>query len=319
MIKRMHGLCRLSALLLPLSAILISCSGLDGERPPAAGTVSGPDPEASALFAAGRAAEESGKTGNALDAYEKIGKKHAYADVAAEAKFREAYLLDQKGELLKAFEAYDVFINRYRGSSRYSQALSRQAEVAHSAAEGHIKESFLGIKTKVGLQRATEMLATVRDNAPQSKEAPRAQFAIGQVWETDGKEEKAIPAYEKILDDYPNSSYAPEAQFRIGKILLTQADNGNQNQANLDKADDAFRDLISRYPNSQWAPEARKELATIASRDLQRSYDIGEFYYKKKQYPSAAFYYRDVIKRAPDSELKERARQRLNEINGMAS
>ena len=315
----MHGFCRLSALLLPLSAILVSCSGLDGERPPAAGTVSGPDPEASALFAEGRAAEDAGKVGKAIDAYKDIGKDHAYADVAAEAKFREAALLDQQGDLLKAFKAYDTFIKRYRGSSRYSQALSRQAEVAHSAAEGHIRESFLGIRTKISRPRATEMLATVRDNAPQSKEAARAQFAIAQVWENAEEEDKAIPAYERILDDYPNSSYAPEAQYRIGKILLTQAEQGNQNQGTLDKADDAFRDLISRYPNSKWTPEARKELGTIAGRDLQRSYDIAEFYYKKKQYPSAAFYYRDVIKRAPDGTLKERAQQRLSQINGMAS
>ena len=316
----MHGFRRLSASISPLALFaLASCSGLNGDRPPPAGTVTGSDPEASALFAQAQAHEQSGNVKKAINAYEEIADDHAYADVAAEAKFREAYLLDQQGELLDAFEAYDTFIQRYRGSSRYSQALSRQADVAHAAAEGHIKSSFLGIKTKVGRKASTDMLGTVRDNAPQSPEAPRAQFAIAQVWENANDADKSIKAYERLLDDYPNSSYAPEAQYRIGKILLTQSQGGNQNQATLDKADDAFRDLIIRYPNSKWAKEAEKELGVIASRDLQRSYNIAEFYYRKKQYPSAALYYRDIVKRAPDGDLKNRAQRRLSEINGMSS
>ena len=315
----MHGARRLSALLsAPFFLLLAACSGLDGERPPPAGTVTQADPAAQALFAEGKAAEEAGKTDKAISAYRKIGKNHAYADVASEAKFREAHLLDQQGELLKAFEAYNTFLKRYRDSSRYSQALKRQAEVAHAAADGHIKDKFLGIKTKVGRSTSTDMLATVRDNAPQSPEAPRAQFAIGQVWETHS-DQKAIAAYERILDDYPNSSYGPEAQFRIGKILLDQSDAGNQNQANLDKADDAFRDLIGRYPNSRWAKEAKKQLGVIASRDLQRSFNVAEFYYRKKQYPSAAYYYRDIVKKAPDGDLKNRAQRRLGEINALSS
>ena len=68
--KPMHGFRRLSALLCPLPLIaLASCSGLNGERPPAAGTVPTSDPEASALFAEAKAAEQSGNTKKAIKAY----------------------------------------------------------------------------------------------------------------------------------------------------------------------------------------------------------------------------------------------------------
>ena len=293
----------LSSALLVTSVVLCSCSSYKEEAPPAAGTIIGPDPMAATLFADAQAAEAAGKPKQALKAYRKIAKDHAYSDTASQAKFREALLLDSQGELLDAFEAYENFIQRYPGSPLYSKALTRQAVVAHAAAEGHITNNFLGIKSRVDRDRATEMLGQVRDNAPRSSEAPKAQFAIGQVWEGAEKEDRAIRAYEDLLDEYPDSSYGSEAQYRIGAILLSQSNRGNQNQANLNKADNAFRDLLQRYPNSKRAPDARKQLGYIAGLDLQHSYNIAEFYYKKKEYGSATFYYREVVKQAPDLSL----------------
>jgi len=304
----------------PLLALLLySCSSFVEEAPPPIGTVSGPDPIAAKLFAEAQAAEANGKTKKALKAYREISKAHAYSDTAPEAKFREAHLLDSTGDLLKAFEAYDEFIKRYPGSARYSQALQRQAVVAHAAADGHIKDRFLGLKSRVDRDRASKMLAEVRDNAPRSKEAPKAQYAIAQLWEVEKKEDRAIEAYETLLDEYPESHLTAEAQYRIGVILLAQSSRGNQNQANLDKADDAFHDLLLRYPNSKRAPDARAQISKIAGLDLQRSFDVGEFYYKKKQYTSASFYFREVVKQAPDGPLKNQANQRLAQINGMTS
>ena len=191
--------------------------------------------------------------------------------------------------------------------------------MAHAAADGHIKNRFLGIKSRVDRDRASKMLAQVRDNAPRSKEAPKAQYAIAQLWEVEKKEDRAIEAYETLLDEYPESNLTAEAQYRIGIILLSQSNRGNQNQANLDKADDAFHDLLLRYPNSKRAPDARAQISKIAGLDLQRSFDVGEFYYKKKQYTSASFYFREVVKQAPDGPLKNQANQRLAQINGMTS
>lgn len=302
-----------------LAVVLVSCSSFEEKAPPAAGTIPAQDPEAAAIFANAKAAEDAGKSKKAIGLYRKVSKDHPYSDHAPVAKFREASLLDASGELIDAFDAYDTFIQRYPSSELYSQAIQRQVVVAHAAADGNITNRFLGIKSRVDRGKATEMLAHVRDNAPRSSEAPRAQFAIGQVWEGGDRPERAIVAYEELLDNYPNSPLAPQAQYRIGNILLEQSSGGNQNQANLNKADDAFRDLLQRYPDSDRAPDARQRLAEIAGMDLERSFSIAEFYLKKKQYTSASFYYQEVVKRAPEGDLKNRAAQRLAELNNLTS
>ena len=314
----MNGPHRLTLLSL-LVCCLSSCSSLEKATPPAAGAVSGIDPEASALLEQGKNAEAAGKTKAALKCYKKVANKHAYAVSAPEAKFRIASLLDQKGELLDSFTAYDSFIQRYPGSHLYSQALERQSVVAHAAAEGHITNNFMGLKSRVDRAKATEMLATVKRNAPRSAAASKAQFAIGQVWENAGNAGRAVAAYEEILDDYPHSPQASEAQYRIAEIFYNQSVGGNRNPANLDKADDAYHDLVQRYPNSDRAADSKQKIQTIAGLAIKRDYDVAEFHYKKKHYESASFYYKQVIKKAPHGELKNKANERLSQINALTS
>lgn len=301
----------LALLTLPL---LVSCGGSKKDLPPPVGMATAPDPAAARIFAAAQASDQAGDIKKALKLYEDVAEDHPYAEVAPEARFRQATLLESRGEPLDAFEAYQIFITRYQGSSLYAKALERQAAVAHSAADGHIRTNFLGIKSKVSVTECAEMLAKVRANAPQAPSAPKAQFTIGEVYEKRGREKEAIAAYEETASSYPNTSYAPEAYFRIGNILLDDSKDGNHNPANLDRARHAFEDLIQTYPGSKRTPEAQARLKSIGQADVQRSYDIAEFYYKKKQYGSAAFYYREVLRTTKSGQLHDRAAARLASI-----
>jgi len=305
----MNGLRWFNCLGILSSFLFASCGSSD--LPPAAGSLSANDPEATAEFAAAQAAEASGNLGTAIKRYEEIADEHPYSEVAAQARFRQAALLERRGELLEAFDAYQQFVENYQGSPLYLDALSNQAVVAHAAADGIIKNSFLGIKSRLDNEKIVEMLAKVRDNAPRAPSAAKAQFAIGELWENKERREEAIEAFQLIVDDYSRSRLAPEAQYRIGTILLGQSSRGNRNKANLDKARYAFEDLLQRYPNSARAGDARTRIAEIETLNLQRNYDIAEFYYKKGEYASAAFYFREVRRKAGRGPLYEKAGERL--------
>ncbi len=300
---------------LAVAALLSACGG-SSNRPPPAGSVNPSNPEAMRLMAEAQGTEAGGKPGKAIKIYADLVKKYPYSNVAPEAQFRHATLVDQKGDVLKAFDSYQVFIERYQSSSLYSQALDRQAVVAQAAADGAIKSNFLGIKSRLSGVQITEMLAKVRDNAPRAASAPKAQFTAGQVWENRKSPRKAVAAYQVIVDDYSRSSYGPEAQYRIGAIYLDQSTHGDQNKATLAQSRHAFEDLIQAYPDSKEAKAARGHLAEIASLDISRSYGIAEFYYKKKDFGSAAFYYREVLRKVNSGPLHDKATRRLAELEG---
>jgi outer membrane assembly lipoprotein YfiO len=307
----MSQILRALPLAIAIIPLLTSCGGFKKDQLRPVGSVTAANPKATALYSSAQAADSAGNTKKALKLYTEVAKKYAYSDVAPQARFRQATLLEHQGESLYSFEAYQEFITRYQGSSLYTQALEHQATVAHAVADGDIKSSFLGIKSRISTKETIEMLQNVRDNAPHAASAPKAQFTIGQVYESRKNVPDAITAYRKVASDYPLTNYAPEAQFRIGSMLLDESADGNHNPANLDRARHAFEDLLQSYPNAKQATAARQKLRTIGSADIQRSFDIAEFYYKKKQFDSATFYYKEVLRTTKSGPLRDQAVARL--------
>lgn len=265
------------------------------------------------------AAEKAGQHDRAAKDFRAVYAKYPLCPVAETSAYRHATILERQGKLLEAFDAYDIVIRKYPACPNYAQAIKSQETIAHQAAQGHITNSFIGIKSRIDVKRSVSMLAGVRDNAPRAASADKAQFTIGEVYQTRSSGEadsaRAISAYRKLTRDYPDSQYAPEGQYRIGQILLDAAKKGNQDSANLDRARRAFDDVLIRYPNSKRASDAKTQIAKLTSGNLQRSYSVAEFYRKKGQTASALFYYRETVKNTQPGPLRSKAQQWINTLS----
>lgn len=301
------------ALLTVLAFPLTSC-GPDPDMPIMAGNTDAAAIKGEEFYQKAKQADDAGKKSRAIKLYDQTATRYPFANSAPQARFRQAQLLEERGDVVKAFEAYDKFLNRFQGSSLYTTALNRQISMAQSAADGDVKSSMLGLKTKLSLEKTVKMLEKVRDNAPKSPAASKAQFTIGQLYEGKKKSKEAIEAYRQLVRDQPGSSEAPEGLFRVGIILMAEADRGNQNQANLDLAREAFNDYLLQYPGHGRNAEARRMVSNLGSRDLQKSYDIAEFYEKTEKYESAKVYYRDIVSRTKSGELHDKAKARLKAL-----
>lgn len=304
-----------ASLLLAASLTFVSC-GSNPDAPKLASITRAGEGTAQQLYNSGYAAESAGELGKAMKSYKTITKKYPLSSVAANATYRYAKLLENDREPLDAFDAYDALLTKYPASPHYAESIKRQEIIAHQVAQGHIKNSFIGIKSRLDVERTAKMLGKVRDNAPRAASAEKAQFAIGEVYQSaDNKEGNAIEAYQNVVRDFPNSKYAPEAQYRIGAILLKQAAEGNEDAANLDRAQKALDDVLIRYPNHPRAADARREIAKINSSDIQRSYDVAEFYRKKGQTASALFYYREAVQNSKPGPLRSRAEAWISKLS----
>lgn len=299
----------------------VSC-GNSGDTIPLAGNNSAASGQGESLFQSAKASDDAGKRSKAIKLYGQVADKYPAAPSAAQARYRQAELLEQNGDVEKSFEAYQEFLQRYQGSGLYSKALAKQAQMAQAAADGKVKSGFsglkyIGIKGKLSNDKAIEMLGQVRDNAPQSETAAKAQFTIGELYqsERDTKKSKlAIEAYRKLVRDQPRSKYAAEALFRVGVVLLEDADRGNRNQATLDLADEAFRDYLIQYPGHAKNSEARRLMGSLKSKDLAHSMEIAEFYDRSGQTESAKIYYRSVLKNSRSGAAHDKAKARLKEL-----
>lgn len=307
LLRLLSSVC-LSAAVLWLS----SCGSTDG--PILAGSAQSGASEGDALYQEAKQADDNGKTGRAIKLYDQTATNHPFAKSAAQARFRQAQLLEQEGEIQKAFDAYDKFLEHFPGSNLYGSALSRQASMAQSAAEGEVKSSFLGLKTKLSLEKTVAMLEKVISHAPKSRTATKARFTMGELYQSKKKSREAIATFRKLVSEQPESPEAPDALFRVGLIYIEEADRGNQNQSNLDLARESFNDYLIQYPGHSRNAEARKMISSLGGREVQRSFDIAEFYLKTGKVESAKVYYRDVVKRTAHGELHNAAKARLKEL-----
>lgn len=303
-----------TSLLPVLAALLLASCGSDSDGPILAGNTQKASAEGEVLYQKAKQADETGKTSRAIKFYDQTATRYPFAPSAAQARYRQAQLLEQQGDIEDAFEAYDKFLARYPGSSLYVTALNRQASMAQGAADGDVKSSFLGLKTRLSLDKTVEMLKKVSAHAPRSRTASKAQFTIGELYQAKRKSKEAIAAFRQLVSEQPDSPEAPEALFRVGVILLEDAERGNQNQANLDLAREAFNDYLIQYPGHSKNGEARRLLGNLGGRDLQRSFDIAEYYLKTGKTESAKVYYRDIVKRTGSGDLHEKSKARLKEL-----
>jgi len=295
------------------AALLVSC-GNDSEGPPLAGQVAKTRGEGEQLYYQAKQADDAGNAAKAIKLYAKSAELAPSASTSAQARFRQAQLLEQKGEVVEAFDAYQKVLERYQASNLYATALKRQTALAQSAADGEVKTSFLGLKSGLSTEKIVGMLEKVRDNAPKSATASKAQFTIGELHQSKKEEKEAIEAFRKLVRDFPDSKEAAEGQFRIGKVFVAQAERGNQNQATLDLAREALQDYLQQYPGHSKNAEAKQILADLGGRNVQRTFDIAEFYLKTGEKESAKVYYRQVVKRTGSGELHDKAKARLAEL-----
>lgn len=313
MISGMTKCVSFATVLITGAVMMVSCSN-DNDVPPLAGNNQAASGKGETLFSKAKAADSAGKRPSAIKLYAKVADAYPFAPSAPEARFRQAELLEESGSVVKSFEAYQSFLTRYQRSGNYSKALDRQASMAQRAADGEVRSSFAGLKTRLDTKKVVEMLGNVRDNAPRSVTSAKAQFTIGELYQGKKKSKEAIEAYRKLVRDQPDSSYAPESLFRVGIVLMEDADRGNHNQATLDLAREAFSDYLLQYPGHSKNAEARRLSSNLKSRELDRSLGIAEFYDKTGQTESAKVYYRDVLKRSASGNAHDKAKSRLKEL-----
>jgi TolA-binding protein len=302
------------AVLAIASFFVVSCGDGDGMIGLAGNiqTVSG---EGETLYQKAKAYDDAGKQKKALKLYDEVADDFPMARSAGQARFRQAEILEQTGETVDSFNAYQQFLQRYQSSNLYTKALNSQVKIAQSAADGKVKSaSFLGLRSRISTSKIVEMLGQLRDNAPRSQISANAQFKMGELHQSEKKYKESIEAFRKLVRDQPETSQAADALFRVGVVFLEQAEGGNHNQATLDLAGESLNDYLLQYPRHSKNAEAKRLLSNLKSRDLSRSLEIAKFYDRTGEIESAKVYYRDIVKNSKSGSAHDFAKARLKEL-----
>lgn len=249
----------------------------------------------------------------ALGEFRKIIRHYRRSEAASEAQYYIGRCYDEMGYPYQAFEAFQKVIDDYPFTQRTEEIVTRQFEIGNNLYEGE-KTKFFGLRFKAIPEQIIDVYKKVVQNSPYSKNAPIAQFRIGELYKKIAFYQEAREAFQKILDDYPNSSVAMEAKFQLALTASVASGGSSYDQSLAKQAQKEFEDFQRAHPDSELVERVEKEKKEIIEQRAGHYMQNAGFYERIGKYQSAAIYYNKILDEFPEASPAPKALERLKVV-----
>jgi len=220
-----------------------------------------------------------------------LASKTRAGEDSAQSLYRNALAAQQAGKSKRAAKDFRSIFVKYPLSPVAGDSAYRYAKILEK--NGDLLEAFDAYDSVVTKYPASSHYA----EAIKRQETIAHQVAQGHITSSfigiksriDVSRTTSMLA--KVRDNAPRAASADKAQFTIGEIQQSRGSGGT----GMARAISAFRKLTRDYPDSPFAG------------DIQRSFDVAEFYRKKGQTSSALFYYRETLRKSAPGPLRSQA------------
>jgi outer membrane protein assembly factor BamD (BamD/ComL family) len=262
----------------------------------------------------------------ALKAARRVVRVWPLSDYAPRAQYLVARCYQATGQEEKAFKAYQTLLEKQPNIANFDEILQRQYEIANQFLAGKWFKLWSHIPFFSSMERTAKMYSDIVKTGPYSAVAPQAQLNIGTAWEkrkTFGFKSpdypEAIQAYDTAADRYHDQpKVAAEAIFRSGLAYQKEAQTPDRDQSSAVHAIAKFTDFIALYPNDARVPQAQRIIGSLKGDQARGSFDIAQYYEKRKRWEGARIYYNEVLLLDPNSPYAAQARQRIDQLKQRA-
>jgi outer membrane protein assembly factor BamD (BamD/ComL family) len=287
------------------------------------------DQVAHQMFLEGERLFEAKKYSAAAKEYASAADRAVDMRIKEDAMFMlaESYYFDDR--CIPARDAYNALADKYP-STRYLDKL-----VEREWAIGRYLEAYANAHYDLPLSpnawdktrpwfdtmgHAIKTYENIRMNDPTGPRADDAIMATAGIYFRAKRYDDADYNYGLLRREYPRSEFQFEAHLLGLQSKLRKYQGADYDGTPLEEAQQLVKQLRTNFAG-QLSAEERERLQTVsaqlhqelASRDMQ----MAQFYDGTKNYGSAKTYYAEVIDKYPDSELAQRAKQRMTELAGL--
>lgn len=214
--------------------------------------------------------------------------------------------------LLLALSALPACATRYTG---VSGALKLGATPEENLQRGEAE-----MKDK-NYPEAIRFFEYVKAKYPFSSVSAKADLRLSDIKFEQGRYVEAAEGYEKFAKDHPSSDQLDLALYRAGLshykaspsdfILFPPAYEKDMRET--EKARDALREYVKARPGSPYLADAQKALTQAEELLAKRELYVGDFYFKRDDYPGAAARYKSLVEGYPATPQAGPAQLKLAE------
>lgn len=245
-----------------------------------------------------------------------------FSDYAPEAQYLLARCYEQNGQDERAFKSYQKLIEQYPKLTNYNEVVERQFIIANRFLAGEWYKLWDVIPFFPSMEKTIKLYDQIIKNGPYSDVAPQAQMNIASAQEkkkvlfvTVPDYPAAAKAYERAADRYAEQKWGTEALYKSGISYTKQAKRAEYDQSIASQAIATFTDFVALHPDDTRVTEAKKLVVSLKSEQARGSFEIAQYYEKKRRWEGAKIYYNEAINRDPESPLAERAKRRIDDIS----
>jgi len=213
-----------------------------------------------------------------------------------------------------AQDTYQKLLNDYPGSPYAERALSGQFRVAEQYLAGKRRKALGGLFYIKDQDGGIKIMDDLVVNYADTPYAEVAQLAKANSYYERGEFELAQDEYARFARDFPNSRYQPKALLWSAYSALASFPGIKFDDAPLIEAQERFGQFMRSYPSQAEQLQVPTILDQIASTRADKTLDIAAFYAKTGHPKAAAFYWRAIVQRWPNTPAAAEARGLLSKI-----
>lgn len=138
---------------------------------------------------------------------------------------------------------------------------------------------------------------------PLSPLTDSAQYMLAESQLRDGKALEAAEEFSRLATGRPNSPWADDAQYGACRAYHEASPKVSLSQEFTRRAIEECQRLLQFFPASDLQDEARGQLEAAHAKLAEKSFSIGEYYFRNEFYESARLYYEKALSEQPSPEL----------------
>lgn len=240
----------------------------------------------------------NGKYITAANEFQDIADKYPDSELAEPSQFNAGHAYYLAREYKKAFNALDKLLVKFPGTRRRGEVLEKAYRIASAQMEKSPR-------------KAISMFEKIIERNPLGPIAVDALVKIAECHYRLKEYDEAVETYEKILENYPKSEWVPYVQFQIPSCRFDSTHYQDRNVGLLVHARDGYDEYLASNPEGSVVEEAKKKIEEIKLLEAENTFNVAEFYYRRKESASAAIYYKTVVQDYPDTIWAVKAEKTL--------
>lgn len=171
-------------------------------------------------------------------------------------------------------------------------------------APGDEIQKCLKLSEKKRFEEAIECLEVFKSRFPQTTYSTEAELAIADNHFRQKEYLLAADAYLLFIKMHPTNPKADYAYFRLGLSYLKESPEAiDRDQQYLDEAIQYLSLTVKSFPGSQYNEAAKAGLFDARTRVAERTFYIGNFYYRTGEYKAAIPRFIDVVNDFPETKV----------------